>query len=380
MKKISILIKPASSLCNLRCKYCFYANVSSIREVKTYGRMKRDVVDKLIKNVFSELDRGDLISIAFQGGEPTLAGLNYFKYFIELVNKEKKQGVAVRYVLQTNGMIINEKWCDFLRKNNFLVGLSFDGTPIYHDLNRLDLHGRGTSFRVLKTKELFDEFKIPYNILCVLTNPLAKHPKKVFNFFKEKNIKYVQFIPCLDGLDKSIEGKRSPYALTPERFASFYREYFQLWLKELENGNYRSVKIFDDIINLFVYGKVTACGINGRCGIQLIIEGDGSVYPCDFYALDEYRLGYIQTDSLQQLLNNPIASSFLNNAKREIPEYCLSCPFKNICCGGCKRMKDAMYVSKKGNFCGYRVLLETLLPNEKLILHNVEIIKESMRS
>src|SRR5699024_5858477 len=125
MKKISILIKPASSLCNLRCKYCFYADVSSIREVKTYGRMKRDIVDKLIKNVFSELDRGDLISIAFQGGEPTLAGLNYFKYFIELVNKEKKQGVVIRYILQTNGMIINEKWCDFLRKNNFLVGLSF---------------------------------------------------------------------------------------------------------------------------------------------------------------------------------------------------------------------------------------------------------------
>ncbi|WP_461226222.1 SPASM domain-containing protein [Lacticaseibacillus suihuaensis] len=362
-KTVNILIKPASALCNLRCKYCFYANISSIREVRSYGKMKQAVVDEMIPNIYRDLNDGDELSIAFQGGEPTLAGLGYFEHFIAVINQQPKQ-VTVHYAIQTNGTIISKLWMPLLRDNHFLVGLSIDGGPIYHDLNRVDTHGRGTFWRVLKTKELFDEYGIQYNILCVLTNELAKHPQKVYKFFQDQNIEFVQFIPCLDDLDAT---EKSDFALTPERFGSFYQQLFPLWLQELKAGKYRSIKLFDDVLNLFVKGQVTACGLAGQCQIQYVIEADGSVYPCDFYALDKYRLGYIQKQTLRELFEQPLAFDWLQN-KRELPTYCDTCPFKKMCCGGCKRMKDAMYVAKSNRYCGYRTVLETVLPDAQAIM------------
>lgn len=356
MKHISILIKPASSLCNIRCQYCFYANVSSLREVKSFGKMKKEIAEKMIANVFVDLTDGDELTLAFQGGEPTLAGLNYFENIVKLVlNQEKK--VKVNYAIQTNGIIINDRWCRFLKENNFLVGLSIDGHPLYHDLHRVDPKGRGTFQRVLQTKKLFDVYDIAYNVLCVLTNPLAKEAKKVFQFLKEEQIEYIQFIPCLDDLE--VKSNNS-YALTPRRFASFYKEFFNLWFAELKKGHYISVKLFDDIFNLLVRKQATACGILGNCQIQYVIESDGSVYPCDFYVLDEYKIGYIQEQTLKALFEQPISRKFVCE-KQETRKQCAICPFQKICNGGCKRMKDAVYVDETG-FCGYQHILKLLIP------------------
>lgn len=357
MKHISVLIKPASSLCNLRCKYCFYADVSSLREVKSYGRMKWDVAEKMIDNIYYDLEDGDRLTLAFQGGEPTFAGLRYYEHIVELIGKQTKR-VEVNYAIQTNGTIINRFWCEFLKEHNFLVGLSIDGHPLYHDLNRLDAKGKGTFHRVLETKRLFDEYQIEYNVLCVLTNPLAKEVKKVFRFIKEEKIKYIQFIPCLDSLNEEV---RSPYALTPKRFAIFYKQLLAMWLDELKQGNYISIKLFDDIYSLLVRQQVNACGLMGNCQVQYVIEADGSVYPCDFYVLDEYRMGYIQEKTLKELFNQPISRAFVCE-RPEAPQKCLDCPFLKLCNGGCKRMADAMYVDEKANICGYQTMLKAFIP------------------
>ncbi|MGG5329477.1 SPASM domain-containing protein [Enterococcus sp. AZ163] len=367
MKHISVLIKPASSLCNLRCSYCFYANISSLREVRSYGRMKTDVTESMIKNIFVDLENGDSLSLAFQGGEPTLAGLEYFKNVVALVNAQEKR-VQVNYAIQTNGVIINRQWCHFLKENNFLVGLSIDGHPLYHDMNRVDPRGRGTFRKVMQTKELFDEYGIEYNILCVLTKSLAREPQKVFQFIKEQTISFIQFIPCLDDLNAT---KRSTYALTPESFADFYQQLLCLWLKELEQGHYISIKLFDDIVNLLARSQVTACGILGNCQVQYVIEADGSVYPCDFYVLDEYRMGYIQESTLRELFEKGIAREFLCS-RTTLPQKCTTCPFKDLCRGGCKRMKDAMYVDERTDFCGYQALLKSFIPQIPKIMKLVE--------
>lgn len=363
MKQVSVLIKPASSLCNLRCKYCFYADVSSLREVRSFGHMTEDTADKMISSIFKDLEDGDNLTLAFQGGEPTLAGLKYFESIIELVTAQQKQ-VQVHYSLQTNGMVVNERWCTFLKAHDFLVGLSIDGNPIYHDMNRVDAKGRGTFQRVMQTKELFDQYGVEYNVLCVLTNPLAKEAKKVFHFLKDNHIRFVQFIPCLDELNAE---NRSKYALTPQRFASFYHQLLKLWLAELESGNYISVKLFDDICNLFVHHQVNACGLVGNCQVQYVIEADGSVYPCDFYVLDEYRLGYIQEQGLKELFEQNVAKVFLAE-KREVHPYCGNCQFWNMCHGGCKRMKDATYVTKQEDYCGYQAVLKTVVPEIEKIM------------
>lgn len=363
MKHISVLVKPASGLCNIRCQYCFYADITSMRQVKSFGRMTVETAEKMIAQLYIDLNDGDELTLAFQGGEPTLAGLNYYRRIIELVNAQPKR-VKVHYAIQTNGLLINERWCELLKENQFLVGLSIDGHPLYHDLHRLDTKGRGTFQRVLQTKKLFDQYEIEYNVLCVLTNQLAKEPKKVYRFLQQEKIGYVQFIPCLDELNPV---KRNSYALTPERYASFYRQILKLWYADFKEGKYISVKQFDDLINLLAARQLTACGILGNCQIQYVIEADGSVYPCDFYVLDDYRMGYIQEQSLKELFEQDISKKFLCEKPKQ-SELCNSCPFFNMCRGGCKRMKDAMYVNQKEDFCGYQSLLKEFVPKVEEIV------------
>ncbi len=357
-KHIHVLIKPASSLCNLRCKYCFYADVSDLRAVKSYGRMKPATTEAMITNIFADLDDGDELSLMFQGGEPTMAGLHYYEHLVACV-AEQTAHVKVHYAIQTNGIVINDRWCIFLKKYEFLVGLSIDGLPMYHDMNRLDTRGRGTFGRVIHTKQMFDHYQIEYNVLCVLTNQLARNATKVFNFLKKEHIAFVQFIPCLDDLETPTPTQQ--FALEPRRFANFYTTLFYDWLNAFENGQYISIKLFDDMYNLYVRHQITACGINGQCTVQYVIEADGSVYPCDFYVLDEYRLGYIQNQTLKELFNQPIATDWITQ-KRTLPDYCDECPFRLQCCGGCKRMASAMYVDKNGDFCGFKTI-STLFVN-----------------
>ncbi|MGC3366097.1 SPASM domain-containing protein [Enterococcus faecalis] len=363
MKNITVLIKPASALCNIRCKYCFYADVTSHREIRSYGKMAEETVSKMLTNIYADLEDGDHLTLSFQGGEPTLAGLKFYQHLIQQVSLQGKK-VEVHYALQTNGMLINERWCQLLKENNFLVGLSIDGHPFYHDMNRIDIKGRGTFYRVIETKRLFDRYEIEYNVLCVLTNPLSKEAKKVFHFLKEQQIKFVQFIPCLDDLDAK---KKSSYALTPKRFAGFYRQLLPLWLEQLKKGNYISIKLFDDLINLLVRKEITACGILGNCQVQYVIEADGSVYPCDFYVLDEYRMGYIQENTLKELFEKEITFDFVCK-KPNLPKKCGNCPFIKVCGGGCKRMKNAVYVDSSGQYCGYQDFLRYFIPRIQEVL------------
>lgn len=374
MKRVSVLIKPASSLCNIRCKYCFYADVSSLRKVNSYGKMSSETTEKMIKNIFRDLADGDELTIGFQGGEPTLAGLTYFQHLVDCVKRQTKN-ITIHYAIQTNGIIINKKWCQFLKENNFLVGLSLDGTPVLHDINRLDPRGRGTFHKVLQTKKLFDEFDIDYNILCVLTEELSQNAKKVFEFLVTEKIRYAQFIPCLDDMN-SLE--KSNFSLTPKGFSTFYLQLLPLWLKELQNGNYISIKLFDDIFNLLVRKEVNSCGLIGNCSIQYVIEGDGSVFPCDFYALDEYRLGNIKNTGLKELFFNKISKKFLYSRPiSSLPIKCSSCPFLSICGGGCKRMKNSMYIDNYSNYCGYQTVLSDFIPKINKIVEYTQNINES---
>lgn len=356
MKHLSVLIKPASSLCNLKCQYCFYANISSLREVRSYGRMKEDVMEKMIDNIYRDLDEGDHMTFAFQGGEPTLAGLSFFETFTKKVADQKKK-VRVHYAIQTNGTLLNAEWARFLKQHQFLVGLSIDGTSRYHNLNRVNTRGKGTFDTVIQAKGLLDEHQVEYNILTVLTNDLAEHPDEVFAFMQENEVDYIQFIPCMDDLDAK---ERSEFALTPERFASFYKRIYDLWEAELLKGNYYSINLIDAIIHLISGHGAFNCGMLGNCKVQYVVEADSSVYPCDFYVLDENRLGYLTEQTLFEMLETKALNRFLCQ-KTEPYDYCRTCPFVQMCRGGCKRMKHAMYLNEEETYCGYQDFLKAKL-------------------
>ena len=351
MKQLSIMIKPASSLCNLRCKYCFYADIADLREVRSFGIMKQETTEAILANIKENLSVGDSVTFAFQGGEPTIAGLDYFRHFTSIV--DTWTGIDVHYALQTNATLLDDAWCAFLKQYDFLLGVSWDILPECHDAARVDTAGAGTSKRVLDAIYLLNKHKVEYNVLCTLTNFVARHPGQVWKQLVKHDIRYIQFTPCLDELETTGE---SAYALTPKRFASFYNQIFDLWYADFRAGKYRSVKLFDDIVNLLAFGMPSACGINGRCSPQIVVESNGSVYPCDFYCIDEYSLGNLSEQPLKEIYESPKNRAFASRPHQH-PKLCATCEFARFCGGYCKRMQKQVCCGPDDTFCGYQNFL-----------------------
>jgi len=340
--------------------------------------MSFETATALIKNAFTEIIAGDHMTFAFQGGEPSLAGLNFFRFFVNEVKKYTPHGVTVDYAFQTNGVNIDDEWCDFFSKNNFLVGLSLDGDSSIHNQNRLDKSGKGTFNKVMETKRKFDKTGVKYNILSVLTGESARRAGRIWNFILNENIRHIQFIPCLGpivslreplddnsnsthfpGTLKSAEVTnmsntvRFPGTLTGKRFYRFYSDLFPLWKKEAKKGNMISIRLFEDLAALLLTNQRVTCGISGRCMPQIIVEADGSVYPCDFYVLDEYKTGDFTRDTIREVFEATVNSAFLVQKPQSL-KYCENCNHKKWCMGGCKRMLDTVY----GDPCGMRLFLD----------------------
>ena len=370
MKRISVMLKPASSLCNLRCRYCFYAEVSDSREIRSFGVMERETASRILENIFSCLTPGDELNLAFQGGEPTLAGLDFFRFFVSQVERLRGR-LRVSYALQTNGTLLDEEWCAFFREHDFLIGLSLDATQAMHDQNRVDASGKGTYTRVSAARALLEKQGVAYNVLSVLTNALARHPQQVWSWLCKDDIRYVQFIPCLGELD----GGATRFSLSPERFASFYTQLFKLWNADFEKGRYRSVKLFDDLVKLLVDGSRNACGLTGRCMPQIVVEADGSVYPCDFYALDAYRVGNLAEAPIDALYTSAAMAAF-RTRPTAMPALCGDCPYAPVCGGGCPRMRREVCGTPEAKSCGYRSFLDQCLPE----LHRIALREREARS
>lgn len=353
MPNYSYLIKPSSSACNLKCTYCFYHDVASHREVRSFGNMSETTQDSIINKTLDVEDNA-FISYAFQGGEPTLVGLPFFIEFINKVNQTKKPNQIIQYSIQTNGTLLNDEWVRFFKENHFLVGLSLDGYKDNHDYFRITNQNTETYHKVFKSLELLRKYEIDFNVLTVLTEQLAKHPQKLYNFYKDNKITHIQLIPCLPDLSSLS----TFFALTPKRFASFYKSFYDFWLNDLLKGDYMSVGLFDNVIPMYRGVPPQQCGMVGNCAFQFVIESNGSVYPCDFFVLDEYNCGNINTETIREIAKNKIIHSFIHEPKRTCKE-CSTCPFLEMCHGNCKRL-NVTYFDEE--YCGYK---EFLLHSEK---------------
>lgn len=349
MKTLNVMLKPASSLCNMRCLYCFYAEEAASRAVPSYGMMTAETADAIIDRVSEVLSPGDAAHYIFQGGEPTLRGLPFFERFAEKVTA--REDLRVSFSLQTNGLLLDDAWCDFFLKYNVLVGVSLDLLPAAHDEARKDAAGEGTYTRVSGALSLLKRRGVPFNVLCTLTDAVAARPKQVWERLLRLDLEYVQFTPCLGNGEGASYGR-----LTPELFADFYIRLFDFWYEDYKKGRVRSVKLFDDVVNLLVLGRPTACGMDGVCRPQLVIEADGSAYPCDFYCTDAYRLGEI-SDGIGALVTGDAWRAFASR-ERERPALCQTCRYARFCGGGCPRMQSEVYISKDGNRCGYAKFLD----------------------
>lgn len=328
MKAVSVLIKPVSGQCNVECRYCFYKSIASKRVLKNQNVMKSFTVDRLIEEVFKYSNGGPIL-FAFQGGEPTLAGLEFFEYFIEQV-KKKNEHQIISYSIQTNGVELDNAWCQFFKKHDFLVGISLDGIAKTHNHYRTHQKDEGTFRVVVESIERLKRYNVEYHILTVITDMIVNSIDEIYNYYKEMSIEKIQFIPCIP--TRNIE-------LTNDNYFIFLQRLFDLWFEDVLDDKYIQINIFDEIMSKYSINRQLNCYEKGLCVNQLVIESNGDVYPCDFYAEDQHALGNIKSISIKELFEHPKSVNFVDN-KSMNNESCLDCSYYSICRNGCKRFRD----------------------------------------
>lgn len=334
MPPISLLIKPSSGNCNLRCDYCFYYDTMEKREKASYGFMSEETLEAVIRRALEFAT--DSCTIAYQGGEPTLSGLDFFRKSIELENKYNKNHIKIHHAIQTNGYRLDRQWADFFRDNHFLVGVSLDGGPKLHDLYRRTPGGEGSFYRVMEHVELLKKAKVDFNILSVVNGRTAPHIQKTYSFYKKNGLSYLQFIACLDPLGEEPGGKE--YSLTPKAYGKFLTELFALWYQDLQQGKQPYIRQFENYIAMLLGQPPESCDMRGICSNQYVVEADGSVYPCDFYVLDSYRLGNVRDHSLKEIDSAREMSGFVQESLKK-EEGCTQCRYYSLCRGGCRRTR-----------------------------------------
>ncbi len=342
-RPLSLLIKPVSGECNLACRYCFYRAETLMRKTRDFGRMSDKTVDELIYSAVNAASGS--LTFSFQGGEPTLWGLDNFRKFQDkslAAAKESAPGLDVRFTIQTNGVLVAEdsRFAEFFAENNWLVGLSIDGAPQLHDANRPAPGGKGSYEAALKAAENLKAAGAEFNILTVVTDQMAKRASRIYNDYKSRGWHFMQFIPCIDGSDS---GNRS---LSCENWGRFQRSLFDCWYKDIKaylggSGERVSVRRFDDLVRVAAGFMPEECGSRGGCSVQYVVEGDGSVYPCDFYCLDEWKMGYIK-DGVKALFDSPAARRFLETGAPKLNEKCRGCDALGFCRFGCRRYRTGI--------------------------------------
>ncbi len=368
MPPMSVLIKPASGNCNMKCDYCFYCDEQNKRHIPSFGFMSDSTLKNLMRKIL--LHSEGSCSIAFQGGEPTLVGIDFFRKAIEYEKYFNRNHIIVEYALQTNGLNINEEWCRFFKENHFLIGLSVDGTKDIHDKYRHTKSGNMTYEQIIKTSGMLDEYSVDYNVLTVVHKGVAENIVKIYDFYKKKGWNYQQYIACLDPLYEQ-PGKYE-YSLLPVEYGKFLTKLFNLWFHDLEMNKQPFIRQFENYLSILLGRGAEACDQRGTCGIQYVVEADGSVYPCDFYMLDEYKLGNVN-DTIISVMNEKRKNLGFLNESLKITSECRQCEFYAICRCGCQRTRlkgnDEMY---KNYLCeGYKEFFKECLPRMTQILEMI---------
>lgn len=348
MKSLSIMLKPASSNCNLRCKYCFYNNIADNRLTQSYGYMSTDTLEEVLRKAFDYIDGGKLM-LAFQGGEPLLAGKDFFIFLKEQIANLNTKNSEVFIGIQTNGTLIDDEWCEIFKQSNYLVGLSLDGDEMANSL-RIDHNLEPTFQTVIKSAKLMQQHAVDFNILCVLTKQVAARITEIYKFYQQNNFKFLQFIPMLKPFNLDENGyilktptfkqpfpsKEDNYSLSGKDYELFLKKCFNLYLNDFINSRYTSIRTFDNFAKLAQGLSAEQCGMNGHCAHQFVIEASGEIYPCDFYCLDQYLLGNIQSTNFDELIIHPIALKFIKESI-DLSQKCKKCNYYALCRNGCKR-------------------------------------------
>lgn len=332
-----IMAKPSGSACNLNCAYCFFLKKEKLYPGSNF-RMSDEVHEAYIKQLF-EAHQVPQVIVAWQGGEPTLMGLDFFRRSGELQKKYAKPGTRIENTFQTNGILLNDEWCQFFHENNFLIGLSMDGPKELHDFYRKDKGGHGTFDRVVRAARLLQKHKVEFNILCTVNSKNADYPLDVYRFFRDElGAHYIQFIPIVERDNESgfQEGNEvTDRSVRPDQWGRFLIEIFDEWVKRDVGSTF--VLNFDGALAGWLGRAGTVCIFGPTCGLGLALEHNGDLYSCDHFVEPNYLLGNILKTPMIDLVASEKQRKFGKDKKDLLPHYCRQCEVLFVCNGGCTK-------------------------------------------
>ncbi len=351
-----ILAKPTGAICNLDCKYCFFLSKEEL-----YPGSKFRMTDQTLENYIRQMiesQSGPEVSIAWQGGEPTLMGLDFFRRSVDFVKKYAPDGMKVEHTMQTNGTRLDDDWCEFFRSNNFLIGLSLDGPKDMHDAYRVDKGGKGTFDQVITAAGILQKHQVDFNILCTVHAKNANYPQEVYHFFRDEvKAQFIQFIPIVERVTYETIGfanggwgdkgnnSRPLYtqegvlvterSVTAEQWGRFLSTIFDEWVRRDVGKIF--VQMFDAALASWVGAPPALCIFAESCGNALAIEHNGDLYSCDHFVEPRYFLGNIQEEHLLHLVSSDQQRKFGTDKRDTLPRYCLECEVRFACHGECPR-------------------------------------------
>ena len=335
-----IMAKPTGSACNLNCAYCFFLKKERLYPGSDF-RMTDEVHEAYIRQLL-EAHQTSEVTIAWQGGEPTLMGLDFFRRSIGLQKKYQKPRTRIENTFQTNGILLNEEWCRFFHDNNFLIGLSMDGPNHLHDFYRKDKGGHGTFDRVMKAARLLQEHKVEFNILCTVNSKNADRPLEVYRFFRDElKANYIQFIPIVERMTENGEtgfqegNQVTDRSVQPEQWGRFLIDIFDEWVKRDVGKTF--VLNFDGALAGWLGRAGTVCIFGPTCGLGMALEHNGDLYSCDHFVEPNYYLGNILKTPMIELVASERQRKFGQDKKDRLPRFCRECEVRSICNGECPK-------------------------------------------
>ncbi len=329
------LVKPVGDRCNLACRYCYYHPSSGrIGAAPSSGRPGAVMEEATLAAMTREfLAEGSPTVFAWQGGEPTLAGLGFYRRAVELQRGLAGEAQQVVNTFQTNGLLVDDEWAGFLAEQRFLVGLSLDGPADCHDMMRVDAGGAGSHARVVAAWERLGRHGCEANILCVVHGGNCGRAGELYEYFtRELGASHVQFVPCVEWEES---GEPAGFSLRPGEYGRFLVELFEVWAGETEREV--SVKLFDDLVLALAGKPMRDCMHAAGCDSHLVVEREGWVYPCDFFVGPEYVLGNVVEEGLAEIRGTARARAFRERKASGAPAECASCRHLEICRGGCPK-------------------------------------------
>jgi uncharacterized protein len=359
-----LLAKPSGSTCNIDCTYCFFLSKEALYPNDKH-RMSETMLESYIRQLL-ESHRTPEVTVAWQGGEPTLMKLAFFERAVELVAKYRKPGQTVQQTFQTNGLLLDDAWCAFFKKHNFLVGLSVDGPRELHDAYRRDRKGQGTFDLVMRGWRHLKDHGVEFNVLCTVNAANEKHGRQIYRFFRDElAAKWIQFIPIVErataetlaianqGWSEPAAGKRLLYTQTGdfvtdrsvggEQYGRFLVDIFEEWVRRDVGRVF--VQLFDVTLEAY-FGRHLLCIHAPTCGYGPALEHNGDLYTCDHFVETGQRLGNIEATPLVDLVASPQMRKFGDDKRDTLTKQCRDCEVRFLCNGGCPKERFAL--SKDG--------------------------------